>query len=328
MPDRRWSAWLHRAGEESIAIPSRGLVLGRRPDCDIVLASGRASQVQAMLTPTLEGLELLSLGRNPTRVDGEEVKVRTLLEDNATVQVPGTSFTVELAPRSAWSRAVWSVVPPSGHAYSLRRLPFRIGGSATDHLRLLGWPDGAVELLAADGGVAIEFHADGRLNDSQMAQGAVEMMRDDDHIEFAGTAVQARSTAGKPRATTVLLGQDGVRELTFTFLPTGARLDIQFAGEDQVRQVVLSELRARFVGALLQPPRGYTAGDLIPDDVLIPAIWSANSQRTRVDVNVLIYRTRRFLLKNGINPDRLFARARLGGSTRVLLLPGSKATVV
>jgi len=321
------SAWLHRSRGASIAVPPRGLILGRRPDCDVVLTSGRASQVQAIITPTLDGLELLALGRNPTRVNGNAVSGRVLLQNEATVQVPGASFDVELAKTTFWSAQVWTVQLPDGHQYALRRLPYRIGGSKTDHLRIKGWPPSAIEFHAADGGMAIEFLTSGQLNGIALEEGAIEMAREDDEIAFGDTVVRVGAVAGDARETTVLLGHDGIQTIAFTFLPTGARLDVRFAGEEASRQVVLSELRARLLAALLQPPSGYSPGDLVPDEILIPAIWSSHSGRTRVDVNVLIYRTRRFLLKSGLNPDRLISRARLGGSTRVLLVPGATVTV-
>ena len=321
------SAWLHRSGGSAIAVPARGLLLGRRPDCDVVLDSGRASQIHALITPTLDGLELHALGRNPTRLDGEPVTGRVLLTDGSSVQVPGASFRVEHARQAFWSAQIWSVRTADEHSYALRRLPYRIGSARSDHLLLRGWPPGAVEFHAADGGMAIEFHTTGLLNGVEMQEGAIEMVREDDVVDFGGTELSVVSVAGRPRDTTVLLGQDGVQSIIFTFLPTGARLRIQFTGDEQVREVVLSELRARLVGALLQPPRGYSPGDLVPDDALIPAIWSANSERTRVDVNVLIYRTRRFLLKCGVNPDRLISRARLGGATRVLLVTGARVVI-
>ena len=327
MSTENWSAWLHRGRGTSVAVPPRGLILGRRPDCDVVLASGRASQVQAIITPTLDGLELLSLGRNPTRVDGNPVTGRTLLQHKSTVQVPGASFEVELSKTTFWSAQVWTVQLPDDHQYALRRLPYRMGNSRSDHLRIDGWPASAIEFHAADGGMAIEFLSPGQLNGIPMDEGAIEMAREDDQIAFNDTVVRVGAVGGDARETTVLLGHDGVESITFTFLPTGARLDVRFTGDDTSRQVVLSELRARLLAALLQPPSGYDPGDLVPDEILIPAIWSSHSGRTRVDVNVLIYRTRRFLLKSGLNPDRLISRARLGGSTRVLLVPGAQVVV-
>lgn len=323
-----WSGWLQRTQGATLAVPGRGVVLGRRPDCDVVLASPKASSVHAIVTPTLDGLELLVLGRNPTTVDGDRVQGRALLRDGAVLALPGGEFTVALGATRTWSARPWTLLHPDGQRYALRRLPFALGGSTRDHLLVPGWPDGAVEFHAAEGAVAAEFHAAGTLNDTPLSAGAVEIIEDEDRLLFRGVEVQVRSARPRERTPTVLAGTTGLTVARFEFLPNGGRLTIQTDAQTPPLTLELPELRGRLIAALLSPPSTYEAGDLIPDELLIPAIWSANADRTRVDLNVLIYRTRKALLKAGINPARVIARARVGGATRIQLAAGARVEVV
>lgn len=319
------AGYLQRDGGAAVAIPLRGLVVGRRRDCDVVLQSNRASQVHALLTPTLDGLELLSLGRNPTLLNGQPVQGRVRVPDGATLELPGAAFRVVLTPTDAFSDTVWCVVDPQGHAYTLRRLPFLVGGGKEDHLRIAGWPPSALEFHAAGGALAMEFLADGLLNGTAMPLGTVEGVQEGDVLTFAGHDLRVEPAEENRRETTHIIRQDGALRVEFAFQPTGASLVLDL-GEGP-REVLLPELRARFVAALLTPPGGYEAGELIPDEVMIPAVWTGQAERSRTDVNVLIYRTRKTLLKAGINPERVLSRARTGGATRFRLAKGATLSV-
>lgn len=323
-----WSGWLRRDNGATVAIPDRGLVLGRRADCDVVLGSPKASSVHAIVTPTLDGLELLALGRNPTLVNAERVTGRRILGDGASLELPGGVFTVKLGSTARWSARPWAIRHPDGHRYALRRLPFTVGGAEADHLLVPGWPAGALEFHAAGGAVAAEFHAGGILNDAPMAAGAVELVEDQDRIAFGGRELQVETSGPRDQAPTVVAASSGLRAVRFEFQPSGGRLTLQLDDRSPAVTLELPELRARLIAALLSPPSGYAAGDLIPDDLLIPAIWSASAERTRVDLNVLIYRTRKVLLKAGVNPAKVLTRARNGGSTRIQLAAGAQVSVV
>ena len=154
----------------------RGLVLGRRWDSDVVLEDGRASQVHALVLLTLNGPELLVLGKNATHVDGTERRGRLLLHDGAILEVPGGRFRVELVLGSEWASEGWWLETDSGRRYGLRALPFTVGGDTTDHLQLAGWPPVALRFFAARGAVAVEFGADGgALNDTVVPAGTTEI---------------------------------------------------------------------------------------------------------------------------------------------------------
>lgn len=320
-------AWLVRDTGTAVRIPAGGLRLGRRADCDVVLGDQAASQVHALVTPTVEGVELVAIGRNPTRVNGEEVKGTRLLADKDVIEVPGGQFRARLERGRAWSARSWWVEHPDGQKYALRHLPWTLGGGPDDDLQVKGWPPCAATFYAADGAIAVELGAPGLLNDEALPLGAVEVLESWDRLAFASVEVNLRGVdaASGGGSTMVSIVEEGARRAHFTFRPAGGVLSVDF-GEGALT-VELAELRARLVAALLQPPRGYTAGEHIPDDALIRAIWPGTSGRDRVDLNVLIHRTRKDLVRAGINPARLIERPRQGGSTRFRVAPGAEVGV-
>jgi len=80
--------------------------------------------------------------------------------------------------------------------------------------------------------------------------------------------------------------------------------------------------------ALLQPPDGYAAGELIPDDVVRSVVWPRKAGVSRPEINMLISRLRRDLLDIGLAGPRLLERAQGGGATRFVLATGATIVVV
>ena len=318
--------WLTRRTGARVLVRDRGLLLGRGQDCDVILADRRASVVHALVTPTLRGLEVVHLGRNPTRVSGSAIHHRAVLKDGDVLEVPGASFEVAIEPGVGWSRETWIVEHPDQTQYSVRQLPFTVGGGVDDQLQVVGWPPGAAEFHVGQGSLAVELHAEALLDGEPMPASAVEVLEDGDRIEINRAAIEVRTVDVGGRDPTVMMS--GARLPTraiFEFLPNGGKLELHFVTDAPVR-VELSELRARLVAALLKPPGQAEAGDHVPDENLIPAIWPG-SKRTRTDLNLLIHRTRKDLLRVGLNPSVILARAKKGGSTCFRLAPGALVTV-
>ena len=111
----------------------------------------------------------------------------------------------------------------------------------------------------------MEFLADGLLNGTAMPMGTVEGVQKGDLLTFGGQDLRVEPAEENRRETTHIIRKDGALRVEFAFQPTGARLVLDL-GEGP-REVLLPELRARFVAALLTPPGGYEAGELIPDEV-------------------------------------------------------------
>ena len=325
-PLGRPRCWLSRRSGARILVRDRGLMLGRGQDCDVILDDRRASVNHALVTPTLRGLEVVHLGRNPTRVGGEAIQGRAVLRDGDVLEVPGACFDVAVEPGVGWSRETWVVDHPDGTAYSIRQLPFSVGGGVNDHLQVVGWPPKALEFHVAQGTLAVEVGAPAVMDGDELPAGAVEAIEDGDEIEINRAPLKIRSVALAGRDPTVMMaGAKLPTRAIFEFMPNGGRLELHFITETPVR-VELSELRARLVAALLSPPGDWGPGEHVPDENLIPAIWPG-SRRTRTDLNLLIHRTRKDLLRAGLNPSVILARAKKGGSTCFRLTPGAKVSV-
>ena len=86
-----------------------------------------------------------------------------------------------------------------------------------------------------------------------------------------------------------------------------------------MRSILLPEMRARLIATLLKPPGEYQAGEDIPDEVLIPSIWPGQKIRNRTDLNQLIHRTRKDLVKAGVDPHAVLERVGRVGATRFRL---------
>lgn len=320
-------AWLHRDNGTILRVPPGGLRIGRRADCHVVLEDPEASLIHAIVSGAGPGVEVVSVGRNPTRVNGEEVRGAALLADRDTLEVPGATFVARVSRGRPWNGRSWWIEHPDGHKYGLRQLPSTAGDGEDDDLRVRGWPPAAATFYAADGAVAVELGAPGVLNDEALPFGAVEVLETFDRLAFNGVEVHLRSIDDVTRGGVTMSAQAdaGARRALFAFRPAGGVLTVDFG--DGPTSVELAELRARLVAALLQPPRNYAPGEHIPDEVLIKAIWPGTSGRDRVDLNVLIHRTRKDLVRVGINPARLIERPRQGGSTRICLAPEAEVNV-
>lgn len=113
------------------------------------------------------------------------------------------------------------------------------------------------------------------------------------------------------------------RAVDLELMPSGGRITVTI---DEPTTLVLSELRFRLLMALLQPPGDYLAGDFVPDELVLPMIWP-RQQKLHTDLNLLLHRTRKDLLKAGLEPTGLVERAVAGGSTRFRIRKGASVTI-
>jgi len=77
-PDEPKTWWLESDGGRVVVGPASVLV-GRNPDCDIMLPDARVSRHHALFRLTDDGVEVLPLGRQPVTVNGEERAAPTAL---------------------------------------------------------------------------------------------------------------------------------------------------------------------------------------------------------------------------------------------------------
>ena len=320
---------LHRLPSDTpLRLDRWPLLLGRDPSCDVVLNAPEASRRQALISWTSRGLEVLQLGRNRTLVNDEEVDGVAFVDVGDVIEFPGAKFKVVERPVKRETDGAWVIQHPDEGFYGVRHLPMTLGGGEGDDLFVPGWPETALTLHGAQGLLAVETRVDVVFNKHERLEpGSIETVEAEDCYDIGGTRIYMRNpTLEGTRSSTVVLPANWLpRKAHFEFLPRGGRLQLEFHGGQPVT-VQLSELRSLLVAALLGPQGGYEAGDFVPDEVLIPSIWSGKTVRGRTDVNILVHRTRKNLLAAGVNPSVL-VRAPKGGSTAFKLAPNAQVKV-
>lgn len=304
------------------------LLIGRDPACDVVLGAPEASRRQALISWTSRGLEVLALGRNRILINGDEMDGVSYVDVGDVIEFPGARLLVAERPIKRETDGAWVIQHPDEGFYGVRHLPMTLGGGEGDDLFVPGWPETSLTLHGAQGLLAVETRVDVIFNKHErLPGGSVETCEAEDCFEVNGTRIYIRNpTLEGNRSSTVVLPANWLpRKAHFEFLPRGGRLALEFAGGPPVI-VQLSELRSLLVAALLGPQGGYEAGDFVPDEVLIPSIWTGRTVRGRTDVNILVHRTRKNLLAAGVNPAVL-VRAPKGGSTAFKLAPNASVRV-
>ena len=292
----------------------------------MVLLDRQASAIHLSILPTVEGLEVTVLGRNPTMVNGQPIQGRLLLAPGDAIDVPGARYVVECERPELWKQATW-IVEGLGGRYGLKQLPATIGGGTEDDLQIPGWPPNALRLSSAQGDLAIEFGADGVHRREPQPEGAVVGVEHGDEFAFGDTAIRLFLAFGEAETTVSGGSSAPPDDVHFRFLPNGGMVDLRWSTPGWSVSVQLPELRARLVAALLRPPSPYRIGDFIPDEVLIRAIWSAQANKGRTDLNLLLHRTRQLLLQAGVNPVGLLVRPPQGGSVCFRLASGARVLI-
>lgn len=327
MTSRRTTWWLALDGDKRIAITAGGLVFGRAAHCDLVSTDPAVSRDQAIVVAGAGRPSLIVLGRGRTRVAGEDVEHERELAAGDVIELPGLRATVvaedEPVPATTTS---WVVHSRTGGLFGVARSPFVIGGSATADLRMDGWPAEVLRLVIVD---RLHVHAvepievDGRalaVGDVEaLVTGSMIAYRDEVLEVIAGGALGADTTSprtGEP------VGAEAVR---LEYLPRGGRLTVRVGGQE--RTVYLAEKRCDLIALLVRPPAPYAAGQLIPDDAVLPRVWPGKTM-ARVDLNVLLHRTRHDLIRAGLDGPLLLPRADGGNATRFLLVPGARVELV
>ncbi|HJL19266.1 MAG TPA: hypothetical protein RMH99_26615 [Sandaracinaceae bacterium LLY-WYZ-13_1] len=321
----RW--WLRSGDALAKRITPGGLLLGRSPHCDVVVRSDRASRRQALCHLGPSGPRLVVLGRGPVAVDGEAVEGEVALEEGARLELPGLSLTVE---REAGTRPVlgagagaWVLEGPRGGLFGVAQSPYLIGGGPEDDLRVDGWAPGALCLLLEGGSLVLEASVEATVDGERwmpdrrgaLARGAVLAHRGARIRVVTGGAFASGSTAALESG-----GPAAITAARLEFLPRGGRLHLTVRGETHA--VYLSDRRCDLVAVLLQPPDPLRPGDPVDDDAVIARVWGRD-KAARTNLNVLLHRVRKDLVRAGLDGGALLPRAEGGGGTRVRLAEGA-----
>ena len=318
--------WLEQNGVRR-QIGSGGVLIGRLGDCDVVLEDSRVSRHHALVRLGPAGPELLQLGRNPSKVNGELASGTVVLKQGDEISLPGKVLLVVHIERASRLRPMrWVVERENGSRYGVTSFPFSVGGGNDDNIHLAGLPPQAIKLRRAQGSVFCETV--GEYN-GQQSEDEEEMTP-----VFPGDTVRI----GDETIRMLLLSEDGQRvtvvpdatpemtALRLHFLPTGGRLVVGYDNNEQVT-CYMPERRFALLATLLSPSSGTEPGEYVPDDVVCSGVWPRNRQKGREHVNVLLKRAREDLVKAGLNGFKLLERAQGGGATRFYVPAGVSVTV-
>lgn len=304
--------WLEFDDGMRRGLDGRGLIVGRRADCDVVSPDPRASSIHCLLVLSRTGPELRSLGRNPTIVQGKPETSAQLVHGDW-IEVPGLRMKLVqgLGASPRW------VVVVRGRRFGVRGgLSF---GGRDDDVFVPGWADGALKLEEVQGGLVLEVGTEITLGGERLEPGWVEVVEVGDVLGVVEDQVEIDLADAETEVTI----QRAVLpiEVRFEFRPTGGLLELSFA-DQRTASVELPELRARLVAVLLGSP-----GEFVEDDELLRRIWPGRSDRGRTDLNTLVHRARKDLLRSGVNPGPLLVRARGGGGAAFHVSRGAKVEI-
>ncbi len=322
--------WLTDAEGPKRRLDAGGILIGRSPECDVVLRHPKASRSQALVYFASEALYLVVLGRGRTLVDGRRIERAVTLAGGETIDVPGATFHVVASdePSSDDGGPGWVLHLPGGGFFGLPSGAFRVGGHPDHDLVLDGWPREAFVLRTTSGRLHMlaktTLHVDGR----EVREGELLALSAGSQIAF-GEQILRIVVGGEfgDGSTAVTDGREpspSPELVRLEFLPRGGRLRFRRMGREH--SVYLPGQRCDLMAVLLHPPQPLRPGELIEDEVVLARVWPTES-RGRADLNTLIYRLRKDLVAAGIDATELIQRASGGGATRVALAPSTKVEV-
>ena len=303
-----------------------GVLMGRSPDCDLVLRDPKASRSQALVYVDSDALRLVVLGRGRTLVDGRRVEREAKLDHGQTIDVPGARLRVVTSeePEPDEPGPGWVLHLPGGGFFGLTSGAFRVGGDPEDDLLLDGWPSRALVLRTTLGRLHMIANTTLDVGGREVQEGELLVLTAGSHIAFGDQIL--RIVAGGDFGHGSTVGTDGDQSspapqaVRLEFLPRGGRLRLRSEGREQ--SVYLPGQRCDLMAALLHPPSPFRPGDLLDDQLVLSRVWPTQ-RRGRVDLNTLIYRLRRDLVAAGIDATAFIQRASGGGATRVALSPNA-----
>lgn len=300
-------------------------MFGRGLDCDIIVDDALASRRQALVRWTGSVVELVCLGKNPTRVNDVIVKGTVRLQDGDQVDLPGTSFGVRIEPLET-AASLWAVHTDSGGTHVLPSTGvFTVGGSERDQLVIPGLPAGLLHLSIEDGAPKCTNSTSLSYNGETLAAGTEQLLAPGDRLALATLRLTVRQLEADSSVETRTLPEIDLPTIVrLGFAHLGGALSVTFRGRSH--ELSLSERRADFVAVLLSPPRGYHPGSFIPDAALFPRVWGPLGG-SRNSINVLINRVRKDLTAAGLPGSEIIERFSGGTATRFRLHPNASVEV-
>jgi hypothetical protein len=300
-----------------LAVPAGGLLIGRGSTCGMVVDDPGVSRRHALVLSGDRGTLIVPLGRRPTEVNGVPITMPTEVDDGASVTVGPTTFRIDIPPPPVTEQQLIEI---GGQRYSVSKSSMRVGGSSEDDLVVPSWPEHALSLLPIPGAVIVEFAQD--LPELLAVQGEVRELSAGQELVLNG--VTMRVIVSHSGSTTTIEGVLAPTRVRLEFLPNGGLLSVLL---DREYTAWLADKRCDLVAALLRPSGDFSAGEFVPDDVLVRLIWGTDAA-TRAQLNTLIHRARKSLTLAGLNGPALIQRAPGGGATRFAMAQSAEVSVV
>ena len=317
--------WLDREGSRVLIGPA-SLLVGRSADCDVIMADGRVSRHHALFRLTDDGVEVIPFGREPVMVNGEARVAPTALRAGDRVGCCEQEFTIaEATPsRAPEPDLLWGVERSRGALFRIAQSPFRVGGAASDHLIIVGWPETVLALHQVGNALTLEAAREGvRCGEAELSPGECVPVANGARIVHQETSLRVVALPADPSAVTASTGKNELpSRAELLFLPRGGRLTVRVGARDL--PVYLPDRRCDLIACLLKPPAPFAPGDVVPDHVLLDQVWP-NQPQGRVELNTLVFRTRKDLIKADIDGAVLLERQ--GGGVRMRLAPGAAVRV-
>lgn len=303
------------------------VLIGRSPDCNIVLEGAEFSRHHLLVRLGHAGAELLPLGRQPVQVNGAECRGLTSLREGDRIGVGSWTFRlgegeVESGASPAADTA-WFLEGRTGLLHLVVGPRFCVGGSATDDLILESWEPTVLSLDLGAGPPVLTALRPGVTCGHALAEGERVTLAPDARIAYLTEVMTVRARqaqagvetnhAETPRFAVVVL---------LEFMPRGGQLTIEIGA--RLHTTTLSDRRCDLVACLLQPPTPLRPGDFVPEELLCARVWPGE-KHGRTELNSLLYRLRQSLGEEGIDPAPLFERR--GGGLRFCLAPRARVVV-
>jgi hypothetical protein len=301
-------------------VDAGGILVGRSPRCDLVLRDPKASRSQALVYLDGDEPRLLVLGRGRTRLNGNAAERETRLGAGDRISLPGLELDLVASDDAGEARdgQAWVLDRPGGGLFGVSHGPFVIGGHASDDLHLAGWPDHALTLHPTQGRLHLATQVALAVDGVAIDAGGLVALAPGSAIVHGGHTLRVVAGGQLAEGSTLVTDSDGgaalPERIELEFLPRGGRLRLHTPGGECC--VYLPGQRCDLMALLLRPPDPYRRGEVLDDELLLARVWP-HQMRTRVDLNTLIYRLRRDLVRAGIDPTALIVRAPGGGGTRL-----------
>ncbi len=325
--DRQW--WLRFSDGTDRRLDAGGMLIGRLPSCDVVVADLDCSRRQALIYLDAEGPRLVPMGRGATTRNGKPVDGPVALESGDTLTVPGLELRLDSeGVEGDDDEALWLLQRSGGALFGVPRSPFVIGGGDDDDVRIEGLPPGAMRFHITQKQLSVESDHEIQIGDEPVPPGELVPLRPRRTVSLGDVSIKVIAGATDVTQTTRGRGAPEAppapNEVRLEFLPRGGRLHLAM-GRDKY-STYLSDRRCDLVATLLQPPKGYNPGEFVPDDLVCAKVWPGKSMG-RTDLNVLVHRLRKDLMRAGVDALSLVQRARGGGGTPFTVAEGAKVAI-